>query len=1275
MDTPSQEPEKENPMLDGRGKDILYRQLHGLEDNTGKKRLNPLSFAAPWDILVIVMSSIMAVAAGAANPLLTVIFGQLASTFAGFVQGSVSGDTLRGKTNQFALYYVYLAIAEFFLIYTSTVGFYYTGERITQRIRQAYLKATIRQNMAFFDTRGAGIITNHIASDMNQIQEALTSKLSMALTAAANFGAAFVIAFIMSWKLAFVLCSVFVAMIIITYAITPFAIDYGKISSKCYGTGSSLAQEAIGAIRDVTVCGSQAQLCDRYNLFLKDAEKSGIKSRSLIAIMIGWANAMPCFTYALGFYVGARFLIKGYVGISALTSATLAIVNGAFAVVRIIPTAEAFVNGMASASSVFETISRKSPQDPYSKDGIVPDAIIGTFELKDVGLVYPSRPDVPVLRGVNIDIPALKTTALVGLSGCGKSSIFGLLERFYEPTSGTIRLDGRDVQDLNLRWLRCQMGYVGQEPVLFSTTVFENIRQGLESSELDDDPQRIRERVIAAAKLANAHDFISRLPLGYDTEVGEKGKSLSGGQRQRVAIARAIVAEPSVLLLDEATSALDTTSERIVQVALEAAAQNRTTIVIAHRLSTIRNADNIIVMSAGQVVEQGTHQQLMALHGAYSKLVEIQQVDGSHDTSEESDFDLGSRETLQDIYPAVKSKKETLLEESEASHKSINDSDEEPVGPKPQSKPTFWATIKMIIQLNKPEWLFLFGGLLSAMLAGFGLPVQSVFFAKILDAFSIPLNESKKLQDHVNIWALAFTLIGVYCFFIWLVNGIFFAYATEKLSRRVRYLCLRHILRQNIGYFDDKHHSTGNMSSMLSSSAADLAGLGGAVIGSILTFTFTIATGIIMSVVIGWKLGLICTATIPFTAVLGWVRLQFISIFDSKVRLSSQRAANYASEAVTAIRTVAASGLEDFVLQSYRTVQLEQAKKSLPAILRASALYAASQAVAFLAAALVFWYGSLLLARHEYGLTQFFICFVALIWGSQIAGALFNFAPDIGKAMNAASDLKLLFEKEPTIDTWNHNGACTEKESTKGHLALHNIDFYYPTRLDQPVLRNISLDIPAGKFVALVGASGCGKSTILGLLERFYDPSSGTVTLDGQDISKLNINGYRQLFSLVGQEPTLYSGTIRENLALGLSTTVSEDEIVQACKDANIYDFITSLPQGLETSVGSSGTMLSGGQKQRISIARALLRNPRILLLDEATSALDSESEKLVQDALQRAAESRTTVAIAHRLSTVQKADIIYVISEGQVVESGSHRELQALGGHYSSLLQMQGLQ
>ncbi|KAK3076387.1 multidrug-resistance transporter mdr2 [Coniosporium uncinatum] len=244
-----------------------------------------------------------------------------------------------------------------------------------------------------------------------------------------------------------------------------------------------------------------------------------------------------------------------------------------------------------------------------------------------------------------------------------------------------------------------------------------------------------------------------------------------------------------------------------------------------------------------------------------------------------------------------------------------------------------------------------------------------------------------------------------------------------------------------------------------------------------------------------------------------------------------------------------------------------------------------------------------------------------------------------------------------------------------GAIEFRDVHFRYPTRPDQPVLRGLNLTVKPGQYVALVGASGCGKSTTIALLERFYDPLAGTILVDGHDILSLNINDYRTHLALVSQEPTLYQGTIRDNVLLGADREdVPDAEIEQACRDANIYDFITSLPDGFATVCGTKGTLLSGGQKQRVAIARALLRNPRVLLLDEATSALDSESEKVVQAALDKAAKGRTTIAVAHRLSTIQRADVIYVFDQGRVVESGTHGELVERGGRYFELVSLQSL-
>jgi ATP-binding cassette subfamily B (MDR/TAP) protein 1 len=314
-----------------------------------------------------------------------------------------------------------------------------------------------------------------------------------------------------------------------------------------------------------------------------------------------------------------------------------------------------------------------------------------------------------------------------------------------------------------------------------------------------------------------------------------------------------------------------------------------------------------------------------------------------------------------------------------------------------------------------------------------------------------------------------------------------------------------------------------------------------------------------------------------------------------------------------------------------------------------------------------------LIAKREYNMFQFFLCFSAVIFGAQSAGTIFSFAPDMGKAKQAAAELKTLFDRKPEIDSWSEDGE--KLSSVEGHIEFRDVHFRYPTRPEQPVLRGLNLTVKPGQYVALVGASGCGKSTTIQLLERFYDPLAGGIYMDGKEISSLNVNNYRSWIALVSQEPTLYQGTVKENILLGADREdVPHEAIEQACKDANIFDFIMSLPDAFDTIVGSKGSMLSGGQKQRIAIARALLRDPKILLLDEATSALDSESEKVVQAALDKAAKGRTTIAVAHRLSTIQRADMIYVFDAGRVVEAGTHTELLHQRGRYFELVNLQSL-
>ncbi|PYH86837.1 multidrug resistance protein [Aspergillus uvarum CBS 121591] len=1247
---------------------ILQRQLDGLP-TTPSANGTMFDYVGKFDLLLIAISTSAAIVAGALNPLLTVVYGLVVRSFQKHANGADDGANLSSNVSKLALYNVYLGLAEFVLIYIATVGFYHTGERITRNLRRVYLRAIIRQNIAFFDTLSPGEFTARITSDMNIIQEGITSKISTFLTALATFASAVVIAFFEYWKLALMLISTSLLIGGAEFLGAMYALKFSRRSSAALNQGASVVEETTSSIRHVAAYGIQSAMRERYLKHLDLGETWGLKARLSVTFMIGTMNSVPYLSYALAFWQGSHYVVTGEMSGSAVVTTTMAIIIASFAVGRVAPSAESMVKSVVHAGVIMKAIARQSPLDPLTTEGRTLSDVHGEVDFHDISLVYPSRQSVQVLDQVSLHFPANKTTALVGASGCGKSSIVGLLERFYEPTGGHITLDGVNIAHLNLRWLRQQMSYVVQEPVLFNRSIFDNILLGLNDPDQHRTMLEARELVHAAAKVAHAHDFITALPQGYHTEVGTKGLQLSGGQRQRICLARAIISNPKILLLDEATSALDSKSEKAVQLALDSAAKDRTTIVIAHRLSTIRNAENIIVIDKGIVLEQGTHEDLMALKGVYAQLVEAQQIDSATEgetigllSSIEDDISSDGKAGPFEVSETVNFDHDNYLAKN---HGRLHN-----------SRPSFTTYFRVVRKLNREEAAIVLIGLLLCILTGFVVPTQAVFFAESISAITLDSTRYSKLRHDINFWSLLFVILSIFAFITWISQGICFSRSTERLTHKTRDQTFQSIIRQDIAFFDEKKNSPGALTSFVSTTATDITGLSGPIIGSSLTFIAALVIGITVSLIAGWKLALVCMATIPIVAGCGYVRLRVLALFDQRFRKTHEEAAIYATEIITTIRSVASLTLEEYFLDEYTAILSRSATQSMRSILKASALYAASHSFTFFCGALAFWYGGTLLAKDEYTILQFYICFGALISGAQIAGAVVSYAPDMSKALHAGQEIDRLLNPVPAINTCEHEPHPIPTNH-HGAIEFQNVTFHYPSRPWHPVLQNFTLTIQPGQFIALVGPSGSGKTTVLQLLERFYNPTAGQILLNGVNISQLDVAKYRKTFSLVSQEPVLYDGTIRENLLLcGADPSdrpLDDEALLQVCKEANLYDFVLSLPSGLDTRLGTAGTMLSGGQRQRLALARALLRaDSPVLLLDEATSALDGTSERVVQEALDRAAVRKTTVAVAHRLRTVQRADLIVVMERGRVIEQGSHGELMARRGVYAELVGMQ---
>ncbi|KAJ7622864.1 P-loop containing nucleoside triphosphate hydrolase protein [Mycena rosella] len=1241
-------------------------------------------FATRGELLLNLLGLITAGAAGATSPLLSLFFGNLTQDFVAFTlavtqaqtgtpgsaaQLAIAAANFRKTSAKNAMYMTILGLAVCVTTYIYMHTWVVTSERISKRIRERYLQAVLRQDPAFFDTVGAGEIVTRIQTDTHLIQLGISEKVALSVFYAAGFFSGFILAFVRSWRLALVMSTMLPFMTAIGGFMAKYVTQYTEESLKHVAEGGTLAEETISTVRTAHAFGTQETLAALYDVFVAKARTADIKAAIFTGGGMGAFYFAIFASYGLAFSYGVT-LVNRHEGPAAtagtVVTVFMAIMEGTFALVVVGPQVQAIALAMGAAGKLFATIDRVPPIDSADTGGSKPAVVAGALSLEAVRFAYPSRPDVPVLKGISLAFPAGKTTALVGASGSGKSSVIALVERFYDPEAGVVRLDGVDVRELNVKYLRSQIGLVSQEPTLFNATVRDNVAYGLLNSQYADAPEAERfARIQEACVRANAHAFVGRLPQGYDTLVGERGFLLSGGQKQRIAIARAIVADPKILLLDEATSALDTESEGVVQNALDNARAGRTTITIAHRLSTIKDADAIYVMGEGAVLEHGTHNELLGRAGSvYAQLVEAQKL--RH----------GTELATSTVAPEdSKIETRTASASCDSPEKHIVPASNKPKPAQPSELGLLEVFVKLA-RLNRESWRKYIVGAVFAVLCGMIYPAYGVIFSNGILAFSDPdPHARRRLGDRTALYMFLVAIGAGIC--ISMQNWLFGSAAASFIGK-LRSLLFRAVLGQEIQFFDKEDNNTGSLTSNLSDHPQKVKGLIGITLGAIIECLATLAAGWIVGLIFAWKLGLVSIACSPLLFLTGYIRLRVIVLKDEENKLAHVDSAQIACEAAATARTVAALTGEEHCCGRYSNSLVLPLQQATRAAFWSALLYALSQTMAFWVISLVFWYGAVLVSRQECTTFQFFITLMATTFGSMNAGNVFTFAGDLSSAKMAGTSMIRLLESGPGIPPHSTTTAGKDSEKPEGHLKFDNIHFNYPTRQGVKVLRGLSFDVKPGEYVALVGASGSGKSTVIQLIERFYEPGEGRISLDGNGIDSLDIQDYRSRMALVSQEPTLYAGTIRFNILLGAlkpEAEVTDQEIEDACRDANILEFIQSLPKGFETEVGGKGSQLSGGQKQRIAIARALMRDPKVLLLDEATSALDSASEKVVQQALDTAAAGRTTIAIAHRLSTIQNADRIYFIKEGVISEFGTHDELLRRNGDYSSFVRLQALE
>ncbi|TMW55287.1 hypothetical protein Poli38472_013178 [Pythium oligandrum] len=1216
-------------------------------------------FATTSDKLMLVIGVICAGINGSLFPCMALVFGDAITAFQ-----SGDGSVDRGAVNSASLNYLYIAIALFITDYIAYVVFIHSAERQMKELRAQALKHMLYMDIGWYDSRDALQLSSRLTGDTVKIKDGMGQKLGDSFKYTCQFFAGYIIGFSRGWDMTLVMSCVMPFMALSLAYLLSLLRTRAERSQKLYAEAGAVAEETLGSIRTVASLNGEKRAIDKYNVKALDAEAENIDLAKYSSSVFGLFMGSIWIMYAAGLWYGGSRVAADKSTPADVFQGFFGVLLGTISLAQISPNINAVAEAKGAAAALYEILDTPSAIDAAKDEGVIPDSCQGHIQAINLEFTYPSRPDAKILNGYNVNIEAGQTVAFVGASGGGKSTLIGLLERFYDPQAGEILLDGRDIKTLNLKWLRSQIGMVSQEPVLFATTIFENITNG--GNDVTE------EQVIEAAKMANAHNFIMSLPQQYQTLVGEKGVSLSGGQKQRVAIARAIVRNPKILVLDEATSALDNESERVVQAALNDLMDKTkmTTLVIAHRLSTIRRADKIVVLAGGRVVEEGKHDELLAIKdGVYNGLYTIQE-EKAKEEAEATAAELADAET-----EAAEEKIEMQRSLSMRSSRSFKAGDLE--GIEEEQAPSFGILDAMAFSRPERKW-FVFG-MIGAGVCGFALPASAILISEMVNTMTAQFGKYQAtgnreflhdLSHDVMIYGVSYIAGAVAMFIFTTMQAYCFRYMAEKLTSRLRDVNFTALCRQNIAFFDEKKNATGALTADLSTNATKVSMISGDTLGRVVQAAFTFIAALVISFALGsWALTLVMLAVFPLLIAGQVVRMKQLKGADGlSDELADVGAA--ASEALSNIRTVVSLGLEKNVTEKfYGLLEAPLANGRKEAQINGLAL-GFSSFIVFATYALVFWYGGKLVDDKNITFVEMMRTLMAIMMSAQGVGNAASFLAESEKAIKAGAAIVAVRDRPLPIDSFDEGG--DRPETVEGKIEFRDITFRYPTRPEVTVLRHYNLTIEAGQTVAFCGPSGGGKSTCISMIERFYDPVRGQVLLDGRDLKSLNLHWLRSQIGLVGQEPTLFIGTIADNIGFGLETKPSQEEIESAARMANAHDFITRFPDGYETQVGAKGEQLSGGQKQRIAIARAILKNPNILLLDEATSALDTESEKVVQEALDKvvALKRRTTIIIAHRLSTIRKADKICVVSGGKIAEQGTHTELLSQNGIYKRLVE-----
>ena len=1038
------------------------------------------------------------------------------------------------------------------------------------------------------------------------------------------------------------------------------------------GDVAQIVDEGVTGVRVVKAFGQESRELQRLVDSAQRLYGSRMRATRLTARYQPLLEAIPSFAQVGILVVGGLLAIHGSITIGTFLAFSTYVGQFVAPARQLAGVLTVGQQARAGAERIFQLLDLQ-PKIADASDAVEVDAVRGEVVFDDVSFDFG---DGPVLEGLTLRIAAGERVAVVGASGSGKSTLAALLSRFHDPTSGRVLLDGHDLRDLTLRSLRHAVGVAFEESFLFSESIRDNIAYGRPSASAAE--------VEAAARAAQAHEFVLELPNGYETVVGERGLTLSGGQRQRVALARAILADPAVLVLDDATSAVDSRTEEAIHDNLRVVLAERTTLLIAHRVSTLHLADRVVVLEGGRVVEEGTHDGLMQRSALYRGLLSGLEEEPLREAGDR--IEALAAMTAGGGTPGVTTAAWQPAPDRPQVHNLTVASLGAGLGGGGSRRFTLSATPELLAQVealppirDRAELDVAAEGAhersfsLPLLLRRFRRPLLLGLVLVVIDAVAglvgpylvktgVDSGVATGTESVLYAAAGAYLVIVLVDFVDQVASTFITGRTAERIMLSLRVRVWAQLQRLSLDYYE--REMAGRIMTRMTTDVDQFESLvENGLLNALVAFVTFVGVGVAL-VLVDLELGLITlSVVIPLVLATVWFRRRAAYLYElSRERIAAVNADF--QESLSGVRESQAFAHEALTMQRFNALGESYLRSRVAAQRLVATYFPFVQFLAAVADALVLGVGAVLVPQGALtvGTLIAFLLYIDMFFSPiQQLSQVFDSWQQTRVSVRRIADLMALDTLTPEPERPDAIG------SVSGAVSLQHVRFRYPNTAGGEALRGVDLTIRPGETVALVGETGAGKSTVLKLLARFYDPAEGSVALDGHDLRRLSLGEFRSHLGYVPQEGFLFSATVRDNIAYG-RPSASDAEVEAAARAVGAHETIAALPHGYLTTLGERGGSLSSGQRQLIALARAELADPALLLLDEATSNLDLATEARVTAAMQRVARDRTTIVIAHRLQTARVADRIAVFEHGAVREIGTHDELLALDGGYARM-------